>query len=95
LFGSHANFSGMLELESKICVDVQLTAADLDELWKNSPVKYLAWLLIVIGVGSSYMLVAELVRAQMNRTARRFCSTVTSDYLRQRRTLPPTDEHEC
>jgi YcxB-like protein len=61
LFGSHANFSGMLELESKICVDVQLTAADLDELWKNSPVKYLAWILIVIGVGSSYMLVAELV----------------------------------
>lgn len=51
----------MLELESKICLDVQLAAADLDELWKNSPVKYLAWLLIVIGVGSAYMLVAELV----------------------------------
>ena len=51
----------MLETENKICVSVQLASADLDELWKNSPVKYLTWLLIVIGVGSSYMLVAELV----------------------------------
>ncbi len=43
-----------------VVVNVQLTPADLDDLWKSSPIRMLGWLLIAIALFSAYMVFAEV-----------------------------------
>ena len=44
-----------------VAINVQLTAGELNDLWSGSPVRYLAWILIPIGLWYAYFAFATVV----------------------------------
>lgn len=50
-----------MENNSTISVRVQPTAADLHDLWKGSRVRYLGWLLLLLGLFYIYLLLAIIM----------------------------------
>jgi len=50
-----------MEDNTSIEVSFRLAPADLSDLWRSSPIRYLSWLLIAIGIYLTYFVLADIV----------------------------------